>query len=232
MFISTVIAVYNEEDNVKELTERIFQSFKKLKIPFELIYVIDGTDKTNNILMDLKKDKSNLILDYSPKMRGFRNAFIRGFSLISKKSTHVLTMDGDLNHQPEEIGKFISEMEENGSSIVIGSRYTKMGKIEKLAIWKRAVSLFANIIIKLLWGIRIKDKTSGYRLYKREVIDDIVPKCKSSNFEFLFEILIRARKKRYKMSEVGIVFKARERGVSKFQFWKVVKGYMRLMLSR
>jgi len=231
MFLSIVIAVYNEEENVNELTERVYSSVNSLKVPFELIYVVDGDDHTLEILSDLKKSRDNLIIDHSPKLRGFKNAFATGFNLVSKNTTHILTMDGDLNHQPEEIENLIKAMNSTGSDIAIGSRYASKGKVEKLALWKMALSVFANNMLKLIWGIKVRDKTSGFRLYKRKVIDSVLPSCTSDNFEFLFEILILSQKLGYNTIEVPIVFKARERGESKFQFWKALKGYVKLMLK-
>jgi len=228
-FLSIVIAIYNEEGNVRELTERIYNSMNLLKIPFELICVIDGTDKSFEILKEMQKSRKNLILDHSPKLRGFKNAFVKGFGLANKKATHILTMDGDLNHQPEEINNLINSMQSTNADIVIGSRYLKQGRVERLALWKKAVSIFANFVIRLIWNLKVKDKTSGYRLYKKEVIDKVVPLCKSNNFAFLFEILVLSRSLRYKIKEVPIIFKARERGESKFELWKTAKGYMALM---
>jgi len=229
-FLSIVIAVYNEEENIRELTERIYKSMNFLNIPFELIYVIDGNDNSFKILKEIKKSKKNLVLDYSKKLRGFKNAFVRGFSLANKKATHILTMDADLNHQPEEIRKFLKEMFSTDSDIVIGSRYLKGGKVEKLVLWKRAISLFANFVIKVIWNIKVKDKTSGFRLYKKGVIDKVVPLCRSENFAFLFEMLILAKMFNYSIREVPIVFKARERGKSKFRLWKTIKDYLVLMM--
>lgn len=228
-YLSIVIAIYNEEENVKKLTERIYRSLDVLKIPFELIYVIDGTDNSYNILKGIAKSKKNMKLNYSQKLRGFKNAFVKGFSLVNKKATHILTMDGDLNHQPEEIKNLIKTMEITNSDIVIGSRYIKKGKIEKLELWKRFISLFANFIIKFIWKINVKDKTSGFRLYKKKVIDGIIHLCKSDNFEFLFEILMVSNKFKYKIKEVPIVFKTREKGKSKFKLWKTTEGYIKLM---
>ena len=144
MFLSVVIAIYNEEGNVIELTKRIYSSLEKLNIPFELIYVIDGEDKSYEILKDIKEKKNNLILNHSLKLRGFKNAFVQGFKLMDLRTTHVLTLDGDLNHQPEEFFKFLDKMKRNDSDIVIGSRYIEGGKVEKLMLWKRAVS---NIMV-------------------------------------------------------------------------------------
>lgn len=233
MFLSIVIAIYNEKENVRELTERIYKSMNALNIPFELIYVIDGTDGSFEILRNIKEEKKaeNLILNHSEKLRGFRNAFVKGFSLANKKATHLLTMDGDLNHQPEEIEKLLREMNLSNAKIVIGSRYVKKGKVEKIALWKRIVSVGSNTVIRIVWGMKIKDKTSGYRLYKKEIIDKIVPRCKSNNFEFLFEILVNAIKMKYKIKEVPIIFKPRKGGESKFQLLKTSKGYLKLMMN-
>jgi SAM-dependent methyltransferase len=138
-------------------------------------------------------------------------------------------MDGDLNHQPEDIRTLIDKFFFTDADIIIGSRYLKEGKIEKLALWKRLISIFANFVIKILWNLKIKDKTSGFRLYKRRIIEKITPLCKSNNFAFLFEILILSRLFKYEIEEAPIVFKARERGKSKFDLWKTIKGYFALM---
>jgi len=220
--ISILICLYNEEENVRELTERIYNS---VKIPFELIYVIDGNDKTYDIVKKMKVP--NLKVDYSNQKRGYKNSFIEGFNLVNKKSYRIVTLDGDLNHQPEEITSLL----EKKADIIIGSRYISKGKIEKLELWKRTISTFANLAIKIIWGIKTKDKTSGFRVYKKEKLKKILPLCTSSNFEFLFELLLLANKKKYSITEVPITFKARVKGKSKFQLLKVINGYLKLLIK-
>ena len=229
MFLSIVIAIYDEQENVKELTDRIYQSMEKYGVNFELIYVIDGKDQSFEILQEIKKNKNNLILDHSLTLRGFKNAFVKGFSLVNDSATHILTLDGDLNHRPEEIINLINAMEKQHADLVVGSRYVVRGKIKDLPFWKRSVSAFANWVIDLLWKIRLKDKTSGYRLYKKEVIDKTVPLCITNGFEFLFEIILLSKKFNYKMIEVPIVFVTRKYGESKFYFFRTIKGYLKLM---
>jgi dolichol-phosphate mannosyltransferase len=229
MFLSIVIAIYNEQGNVKELTERIYSSMDKLDVPFELIYVIDGKDQSFEIIKEIQKTKSNLILDHSPNLRGFKNAFVKGFQLINPSATHILTLDGDLNHRPEEIKNLLSAMEQKHADLVVGSRYTSGGQVKRLAFWKRAVSTFANFVIELLWKIKLKDKTSGYRLYKKEVIEKTVPLCTSGGFEFLFEIILLSRRFNYKINEVPIIFITREHGESKFNLFRTISGYLGLM---
>jgi dolichol-phosphate mannosyltransferase len=226
MFLSIVIALYNEEGNVRKLTDRIYSS---VKVPFELIYVIDGDDNSYSILKEISKTKKNLKIDYSVKKRGYKNSFIKGFSLVDKKVTHILTMDGDLNHRPEEIIKLIRRMESINSDLVIGSRYVRNARVENIALWKKGISIFANLVIKFFWNLKISDQTSGFRLYKRKVIEKVVGKCRSENFEFLLELLIIAKKLGFSFSEVPIKFQARITGKSKFEIFRSIGGYKRLV---
>ena len=229
MFLSIVIALYNEEGNIVELTDRIYSSMSKTKIPFELIYIIDGTDRTSELARAEQLKRENFVFDSHPAPRGFRKAFVKGFSFVNPDATHVLTLDGDLNHRPEEIINLIEAMKNQNADIVVGSRYVSGGKVERLALWKRGISMVANSIIKWVWKLDLKDKTSGYRLYKKEVLNELVPQTFSVGFEFLFELLILARKKKYFVVEIPILFITRERGESKFRLGRTVKGYTKLL---
>ena len=230
MYPSIVIALYNEKENAEKLTQRLISAMRKLSIDYEIIYIIDGNDGTYELLKSQFGKDKNIKQDHHENPRGFRNPFVKGFELVSKKATHVLTMDGDLNHLPEEIKNFIVCMKNEQPDIIIGSRYIQGGSIDNLSLTKRMISKFANRVMKIFWKIDIKDKTSGYRLYKSHIVKSLYPLTTSSNFEFLFEVLILAKKKRYTIKEIPITFIAREKGESKFVLWKVCYGYIKLLL--
>ncbi|HIH12017.1 TPA: glycosyltransferase [Candidatus Woesearchaeota archaeon] len=231
MFISIVIALYNEEKNVLNLTNRLYHSMDQLKIPFNLIYVIDGNDQTYPFLQQYKKEKklSNLILSYSATPRGFGPAFTTGFHLISPQATHILTMDGDLNHQPEEIHRLVDEMNSHHPNIVIGSRHVGTEQKYESPLWKKTISALANSVMRVRFKLKVKDKTSGFRLYTREALLSLLDQIRSRNFEYLMEILIRAARKGYTFTEVPITFKQRIHGESKLPLLKTAKGYCRLL---
>jgi dolichol-phosphate mannosyltransferase len=231
MYLSVIVAAYNEQENIEELTIRLERALKKLQLPFEIIYIIDGEDSTADRARKLAKKFHNISVDSSKKKRGFRNSFIKGLSIINKKCTHILTLDADLNHRPEEIPDLISCMNHNHVDIVIGSRYIGKGKILKLPLWKRFISKLANTIMNIFWKLDVKDKTSGFRLYRREVLENCATYTTSPNFEFLFELLIIAKKAAYTIAEKPILFKARAHGESKFELWNVIKGYIKIMLK-
>ncbi len=229
MFISFVLPAYDEEKNVKQLTERIILAMEKLDIPFEIIYTIDGTDNTYPILKEMQNNGiKNMKLFHNKIKSGYANALKQGFNAISEKTTHVLTMDCDLNHAPEELYRFIEEAKK-GSDFIIGSRELKDSKIIGMPKSKRFVSLIANTVFKFITDLKAKDKTSGYRLIKRRVIEEIAFKIKSKNFEYLMEFLLTTHKKQFTISEVPITFTYRIYGQSKFELFKTAYGYIKIL---
>ena len=209
MKVSVVLAAYNEVDNVGELTIRLDQIFKKLKIENEILFVIQGKDGAYEKLKKMKKKYTQLRLIYFSEAIGVGPAFVIGFKNISDDITHVLTMDADLNHQPEEFHLFLQTIKKYNVDLIIGSRKIKGGKMENVPSWKRLISNFTNILFKYLFGSPVKDITSGYRLYKKEVIEDIRDKITSRNFEFYPEVILLAKKLGYNIMEVPITYKYR-----------------------
>jgi len=230
--ISIIICLYDEEENVEELTRRIYTSVKS---PFELIYAVDGEDGTRDLIIKkMNNSKNKIKISYSRKRRGFKNAFMAGYKLVDKKSDRIVTLDGDLNHRPEEIKKLLRAVMKN-TDIVIGSRYLveESKKVLKnrasSSHCKRAISVFANRMLNGLFRTNIEDNTSGFRAYKKKKLDGIISGCnESENFEFLFELLLLARRNDYKIIEVPITFKPRTKGKSKFGLLETMTGYARL----
>ncbi len=232
MKISVVMPAYDEAGNVEKLAERFYRVFKKLNIDFELLYVLQGTKEKsgyNSLIQMKKKGMSKIRTLYYPGPIGVGPAFRAGFDAVSRDATHVLTLDADLNHQPEELPMFIAAMEKTDKDIIIGSRYIKGGKMEGMPLWKVTLSKWMNKILSILTGLWVKDKTSGYRLYKRKVIDKIKNKTVFRNFEYYPELLICAKKAGFSMYEVPIIFKWRVIGKSKMKKLKTIIGYLRLL---
>ena len=228
MKLSLVIPVYNEVENIVELTNRLNKTLKRLKIEFELIYVVQGRDGAYKKLAELKKHVPQIRTKYFREPLGIGPAFKIGFNMVSDDMTHVLTMDGDLNHQPEELGSLISKMDETNSDIIIGSRKVKGGSMINMPWYKKIISGLTNIFLYWILSLQVKDLTSGYRLFKKEVIFSIRNDLKSKNFEVYPEILLLSKNKGFNMAEVPITFKYRLYGKSKLNFLTSGLGYIKL----
>ncbi len=227
MKVSFVIAAYNEEGTVQQLTERIYTVVKQHNIPYEIIYALAGTRDAYAILTMLQKKIRHLKLFYTKKPEGLGNAFRFAFSKVARDSDYVVTMDADLNHQPEEVPRFLKAVKTTNADVIIGSRYVKGAKRERIPFWKRLLSDLINAAFTIIYGLRVKDKTSGYRLYKKKALDTI--RFSSVNFEFLPEILILAKRQNLKLVEVPITFKYRVIGTSKLNLIKTATGYLKLI---
>jgi len=228
MKISIMIPAWNEKGNIDVLAKRFHKLFTLNNINYELVFVLRGT-KEESGYNDLVKlvHYINVLPVYADDIKGYAASSKAGFSLLAHDTDYVVTMDGDQNHAPEELLNFLNHKED----IIIGSRY--LNNTHRVGpLWKRFLSRAMNKILTIMFGLNIKDKTSGYRMYKKKTLDDIWPKSKMEGFEFLPELLMIANKDGYTMKEVPISFSPRVHGESKMNVMKTIKGYLKLFKSR
>ncbi|MFH0714647.1 MAG: glycosyltransferase [Candidatus Diapherotrites archaeon] len=228
MKIAVVLPAYNEKGNIGILARRLQTVFSHLRISYELIVVLDGEDGSKEELEALHDP--NLRINYSKERRGVARALRIGFDAVPKNADYVLTMDADLNHQPEELSKFLAAIKQPGVDIVIGSRRVEGGKMQQTAL-KKFISWVANEVFGALFGLKVKDITSGYRLMKRKAVEDLKGRLVSTEYEIYPEFLIRAAQQKYGMVEVPIDFKIRVRGTSKMDMKSAGVKYAKLVFK-
>lgn len=229
MKISAVIPVYNEEEVIDEFSSRLIQSLEGLSTDYEVIYIVEGNDDTLEKVTWLSKANPRIRIDYHEKRLGLGKAMKRGMSLVDENTDYVLTMDADLNHRPEEIGRLFDASKT--ADVVVGSRSRSHGMVEELPLFKRVVSGGTNWLLKKAFGIPSNDVTSGFRIYSAKAVQMVRDELTSKNFEVTAEILIRAKKKGLTITEVPITFTPRPRGTSKLSFVRSGLGYFRLLLE-
>jgi len=230
MKISIMLPAYNEKGNAEELARRLRSTMRKLKIKFEIVYIIQGNDGTYESLAKLKKQILEMRLFHYPQPLGAGGAFKEGFSKINDKFDYVLTMDADLNHHPEEFVRFLEALKKTNCDIIIGSRKVQGGEND-LPFVKQLVSNFTNFLLPKIFMLPAKDITSGYRLFKMKVVKTVREEITSRNFEVYAELLIRARRHGFTMTEVPITYTRRQTGKSKFNLFRSGMGYLKLLFS-
>lgn len=228
VMISAVIPVYNEQEVIDEFSTRLVESLEQIVPDYEIIFVVEGTDATEEKLSLLAKGNSRVKVHYCPKRLGLGPATKRGLELIDPHTDYVLIMDADLNHHPEEIERLLRVSSQ--ADIVVGCRSREHGLVNELPFFKRVVSGSMNWILRKAFGIPCSDVTSGFRLYSARTIEKIRDRLVSKNFEITAELLIRAKKGGYSITEVPITFTRRPRGVSKLSFIRSGIGYGILLL--
>lgn len=225
--ISAVIPVYNEEEVIDEFSSRLLESLKKAADDYEVVFVVEGDDGTIAKLRELSTGDQKVKLDYNQKRLGLGKAMRKGLGLVSDYTDYVLTMDADLNHQPEEIGILLEAAAE--ADIVVGCRSLNHGLVEELPLFRRIVSGATNWLLRRAFRIPSSDVTSGFRLYSARAVESIRDELTSTNFEVTAELLIRAKKKGLTIAEVPITFTPRPRGNSKLSLVRSGIGYAKLL---
>ncbi|MFH1442462.1 MAG: polyprenol monophosphomannose synthase [Candidatus Micrarchaeota archaeon] len=229
MMLSIVIPTLNENDNIGRLVSEIR---KKVEVPFEIIIIDDGsTDGTIGTIRKLQKSMGKRLRLIQRKERGLGGAMSKG--LQAAKGEFIATMDADLSHDPIDIRGMLKAIE--GNDVVVGSRYLKGAKVQKIT-WKRLIiSKGANYLTKIFLGLTPSDLTNNFRLYRRSSLKEIhLGKIRNKSFSFLVEVLYLLARKGCKMVEFPIHFREREDGLSKLsksQYVMFAKTIARLKLS-
>jgi glycosyltransferase involved in cell wall biosynthesis len=226
--IVAVIAAWNERENIEAVTRRLHGTLRMMPgAAFEIVYVIEGEDGTRELVESLEAELGGIRILYEPRPRGLGAAFRRGFAAVGPDADLVVTMDADLNHQPEEIPRLVAALQASNADLVIGSRVVHGSEVTGTPAWKRVLSGTLNSIMHVLFGGTVRDKTSGFRVYRAEVLRNV--RHHQNDFSFLPEIAIRAQKAGYRIREEPIHFIYRREGESKMKFWPTSLSYLSLL---
>ncbi len=232
MKLSVVIAAYNEQDNIEELTRRLDGVLRGLTATdSEIIFVVEGPDSTREILERLSTELGRIRILYTEKQSGLGSAFRRGFAAVAPDADLVLTMDADLNHEPEEIPRLLEEIQRRDLDVLVGSRFIAGSRNEGIPLWKWVLSILMNRLIASLFDVEIRDKTSGFRIYRAEALRRLTG-YRNNDFAFLAEMLITATDEGLRIGEAPIHFTFRTRGESKMSIPKTSRSYLILLRSR
>jgi glycosyltransferase involved in cell wall biosynthesis len=164
---SIVVPFHNEEENVTILYARLKQVMEQVDDSFELVLVDDGsTDRTYKLLEEIAAVDSRVLVVKLRRNFGQTSALAAGFDHATGE--FILAMDGDLQHDPNDIPAFLEKLDE-GYDVVSGWRKTRIDNF----ILRRLPSSIANWIMARLSGVRIHDFGTTFKAYRREVIQNI-----------------------------------------------------------
>jgi dolichol-phosphate mannosyltransferase len=226
--LAVVIAAYDEAGNVEGLCERLLCTLKAMDITaFELILVVEGDDGTAGIVRSLARRQPEIRLVEPAVGRGLGAAFRLGFAAISPLSDIVVTMDADLNHQPEEIPLLVDALQRYGADIVLGSRRVPGSCARDTARWRAWLTRIGNWGLKRCFRTEIRDLTSGFRAYRADALRQL--DFRNNGFAFLPEIALLAVRAKLRLEEVPISFTARRDGKSKMRIGSTSSSYLKFI---
>lgn len=208
--ISVVIPCFNEQGTVSKNIKAVREYLEKNFSDFEIIAVNDGSrDDTIGELRKLESQGLAKIIDN--KFNEGKGKAVRDGVLASKNEI-VMFLDADLAIPIEELGKFIVEIE-NGSDIVIASRFVPGLRILKPVIWYRKImeKIFRIIRMMIINNYDIKDTQCGFKVFKREAANKIFPQLTINRFAFDSEIVFVAKKIGFKIKELPVALQNPQR---------------------
>ncbi len=164
---SVVVPFHNEEENVTALYDRLKDVMESVSDSFELVLVDDGSgDKTYKLLEEIAAVDSRVLVIKLRRNFGQTSALAAGFD--HAQGEYVLAMDGDLQHDPNEIPQFLEKLDE-GYDVVSGWRRERIDNF----ILRRIPSRAANWLMAKLSGVDIHDFGTTFKAYRREVIQSV-----------------------------------------------------------
>lgn len=231
-----VIPTYNEKENLPLIIEAVFN----LQDDFTVLIIDDNSpDQTGEIAEKLKKKYAKLQILHRQQKEGLGKAYLDGFqfALQNLDWDYLIQMDADFSHDPQDLFRIKRELQK--SHVIVGSRHIKYSRLE-YPWFRKALSFFANTYAKIILDLPIHDCTGGFKGYRKEVIAKIInERYYSSDYAFQTELLFYIKKHGFKVKEIPIVFRDRQKGVSKMSagnvidgFWGVIKVKMRSMLKK
>jgi dolichol-phosphate mannosyltransferase len=227
MNVNVVIPTYNEAENIARLAERIINLYPS----FHIIIVDDNSPDGTGEIADMLADKyTNISVIHRPEKAGLGTAYVAGFKkALDQGADLIFEMDADFSHDPRYIQDFMEASRE--ADFVIGSRYIQGVRVEGWKFRRLLLSKLANIYVSYIMVKPVWDFTAGYRCYRRQVLESInLDNIRSDGYAFQIELTYLAFKHGFKVREIPIVFREREKGSSKISrkvvweaFWITLK---------
>ena len=209
MKLAVIAPTFNEADNVAPLIDAVHRALEC--VDYELLFVDDDSQ-------DLTWQRVEEIAAHNPRVRVLRRSPPRGLALsvidgfLDTKADIVACIDADLQHDPAILPAMLS-MLENGSDLVVGSRYVSEGKLENWSRIRQAESWIATKLAKLSLGIEVSDPMSGYFMMRRKDFLRTRQELDVQGFKILLEILVALQPR--DVVEMPYTFRPRVAGKSK-----------------
>lgn len=202
MKISIVIPTFNEEKYILSTLKKVNAQKKHLQL--EIIVSDDGsTDSTVNILNDNKNLYDKLI--DNKKNSGKGGALKAGFKIATGEI--IIIQDADLEYDPEEYSRLIEPFLNKNADVVYGSRFAGSQPKRILYFKNRVANYFITLFVNMFTNLNFTDVETGYKAFKKNIMDEIT--LYENSFAFEIEFTMKIAKLKKKIFEIGISYNGR-----------------------
>lgn len=237
-----VIPTYNEADNLPALVQAL------LELPLEGLHILvvddnspDGTGQVAAALAAAYTDRLSLL--QRPARLGLGSAYLSGFRwALERGASAIAQMDADFSHPPQKLVDLHRALENH--AVALGSRYVTGGGVDQhWPLWRKGLSAWGNLYARAILGLRVRDATGGFRLWRREALSSLpLDQVRSNGYVFQIEMVYLVERLGLRWVEVPFYFADRQRGRSKmslriqieaaFRVWQLRYRYRHLPPAR
>jgi dolichol-phosphate mannosyltransferase len=232
------LPTYNERENL----EPMIRALGDVLDEEARVLVIDDSspDGTGEAADALAEELELVEVLHRERKEGLGPAYLAGFRrALDAGAELVLEMDCDFSHDPADVPRLVAAVQE-GADVALGSRYVAGGGTRNWGFVRRSVSRAGALYARALLGLRVQDPTSGFKCYRRAVLERIdLDRIASKGYAFQIETVYRAVRAGFRVAEIPITFSERERGGSKMSrtivfeaVWRVPALRLRAVLGR
>ena len=250
--ITVVIPTYNEADNLPAMTEALL----RLALPNMQVLIVDDNspDGTGAVADELaarfnaglgEEQRPRLLVMHRQGKGGLGTAYVAGMSrAIADGADYIVQMDADFSHSPRYLPQMLGVLLATEADVVIGSRYVPGGSLDAGWEWsRRLLSWWANLYSRAILGLRIRDMTAGFKMWRRAALQTIgLENVRSNGYSFQVEMAYLCEKLGFRLVEIPIHFEDRRIGQSKLDIpvklesawrtWEIRWQYRHLAAAR
>jgi len=224
-----VLPTYNERENLAPIVKEI-----RSQLPQATIWIVDDNspDGTGQIADELAANDSCLEVIHRPGKLGLGTAYIEAFQrALAADFDCVFQMDADFSHDPCYLPTLLESLD--GADLVIGSRYVVGGGTRNWSVVRRAISRGGNMVARAGLGVKTRDATGGYRLFRRSTLEQLhFDDLRLRGYGFQIEIVFQIEHRGLDIKEVPIIFVERAAGTSKMSKDIALEAFLHILHRR
>jgi len=223
--VLVILPTYNERATIGRVLAGVMEAGRNV----EALVVDDGSpDGTAEVVEALAKGTGRISMIRRSGKQGLASAYLAGFRKALRDGYDVVVeMDADLSHRPEDLPALLRGA--TSHDLTIGSRYVPGGSVSNWGRARLALSRAGNTYARVALGLPVADATSGFRAYRREVLEALLGGgIRSEGYAFQVELVYRAWRSGFSVTEVPITFREREHGTSKISRRIVAEALLKI----
>jgi dolichol-phosphate mannosyltransferase len=227
-----ILPTFNEAENIEAIVRAADAVLAGAPAKGHRILVVDdgSPDGTGAIADRLAAELGTVEVLHRTERKGLGPAYLAGFAhALARDASHVMEMDSDFSHDPNDLARLLAAVRDDGADLALGSRYVRGGGVTDWGLLRRFVSRGGSWYARIVLGLKVRDLTGGFKCFRREVLEAIdLPTVRSQGYAFQVELTYRAVLAGFRVVEVPITFRDRQRGQSKMS-WRIAAEAMLLV---